>query len=174
MGGPTAHPIGATLPSGDPSNSLTVRWGELGSRPRIAAAPVFVLEAVRERWRVRLLTEKELENWTGRAVGDEVSFLSAEEAAWWSSIHLSAGRAVERRIFIVLLVEVASGRRSGRRRLSGCDGRSGNSCQGVGRGCCGFMGGDLFVGLFEILFEDPDLVLHCVDQALHFSVSLLL
>ena len=36
------------------------------------------------------------------------------------------------------------------------------------------MGGDLFVGLFEILFEDPDLVLHRVDQALHFSVSLFL
>ena len=36
------------------------------------------------------------------------------------------------------------------------------------------MGSDLFVGLFEILFEDLDLVLHCVDQALHFSVSLLL
>ena len=73
----------------------------------------------------RLLAEKALENWMGGAVGDEVSFLSAEEAAWWSSIHLSAGRAVERRIFIVLLVEVASG--SGRRRLSGCNGRSGNS-----------------------------------------------
>ena len=173
MGGPTAHPTRVTLASGDPSNSLTVRWGELGSRPRIAAAPVFVLEVVRERWR-GLLMEKALKNWTGRVVGDEVSFLSAEEAAWRSSIHLSAGRAVEQRIFIVLLVEVASGRRSGRRRLSGCNGRSGNSCQGIGRGCCGFMGGDLFVGLLEILFEDLDLVLHCVDQALHFSVSLLL
>ena len=51
MGGPTAHPTGINLASGDPSNSLTVRWGEFGSRPRIAAAPVFVLEAVRERWR---------------------------------------------------------------------------------------------------------------------------
>ena len=51
MGGPTAHPTWVTLASDDPSNSLTVRWGELGSRPRIAAAPVFVLEAVRERWR---------------------------------------------------------------------------------------------------------------------------
>ena len=35
-----------------PLNSLTVRWGELGSRPQIAAAPVFVLEVVRERWRL--------------------------------------------------------------------------------------------------------------------------
>ena len=51
MGGPTVHPTGVTLASGDPSNSLTVCWGELGSRPRIAAAPVFVLEAVRGRWR---------------------------------------------------------------------------------------------------------------------------
>ena len=36
------------------------------------------------------------------------------------------------------------------------------------------MGGDLFVGLFELLFEDPDLVLHRVNQVLNFSVSLLL
>ena len=52
MGGPTAHPTGVTLASGDPSNSFTVRWGEFGSRPRVAPAPVFVLEAVRRRWRV--------------------------------------------------------------------------------------------------------------------------
>ena len=51
MCGPTAHPTGVTLASGDPSNSLTVRWGELVSHPRIAAAPVFVLEVVRRRWR---------------------------------------------------------------------------------------------------------------------------
>ena len=52
MGGPTAHPTGVTLASGDPSNSLTARWGELGSRPRVAAAPVFVLVAVHGRCRV--------------------------------------------------------------------------------------------------------------------------
>ena len=52
MGGPTAHPTGVALASGDPSNSLTVCWGELGSRPRGAVAPVFVFEAVRGRWRV--------------------------------------------------------------------------------------------------------------------------
>ena len=46
MGGPTAHPTGVTLASGDPSNSLTARWGWSGSRPLGAAAPVFVLEAV--------------------------------------------------------------------------------------------------------------------------------
>ena len=45
MGGPTAHP---TLASGDPSNSLTVRWGEFGSRPRAEVAPGFVLEAGHE------------------------------------------------------------------------------------------------------------------------------
>ena len=51
MGGPTAQPTRVTLASGDPSNSLTVRWGELGSCSWVAAAPVFVLEAVHERWR---------------------------------------------------------------------------------------------------------------------------
>ena len=40
-----------------------------------------------------LLVEEALENWTGRAVGDEVSFLSAKESAWWSSIHLPGGEA---------------------------------------------------------------------------------
>ena len=50
MGGPTAHPTGVILASGDSSNSLTVHWGELGSHPRGAAAPVFVLETVRGRW----------------------------------------------------------------------------------------------------------------------------
>ena len=50
MGGPIAHPTGVTLASGDPSNSLAVCWDELGSRPRVAAAPVFVLEAVHKRW----------------------------------------------------------------------------------------------------------------------------
>ena len=52
MGGPTAHPTGVTLASGDPSNSLTARWGWSGSRPLEAAAPVFVLEEVRGRWLV--------------------------------------------------------------------------------------------------------------------------
>ena len=50
MSGHTVHPTGVTLASGDPSNSLTVHWGELGSRPWIAVAPVFVLEVVREYW----------------------------------------------------------------------------------------------------------------------------
>ena len=47
MGGPTAHPTGVTLASGDPSNNLNARqsWG--GSRPHRRAAPVFVLEAGR-------------------------------------------------------------------------------------------------------------------------------
>ena len=52
MGGPTAHPTEVTLASGDPSNSLTVRWGLSGSRPLEAAAPGFVLVAGRRHWRV--------------------------------------------------------------------------------------------------------------------------
>ena len=35
------------------------------------------------------------------------------------------------------------------------------------------MGSDLFVG-FVILFKDPDLILHCANQALHLGVGLLL
>ena len=50
MGGPTAHSTGVTLDSGDPSNSLTVRWGKFESRPRADVAPGFVLEAGRELW----------------------------------------------------------------------------------------------------------------------------
>ena len=50
MGGPTAHPTGVTLASGDPSNSLTAHWGWSGSHPLEAAAPGFVLEAGRGRW----------------------------------------------------------------------------------------------------------------------------
>ena len=50
MGGPTAHPTGVTLASADPSNSLTVRWGEFGSRPQAEVAPGFVLESGSERW----------------------------------------------------------------------------------------------------------------------------
>ena len=52
MGGPTAHPTGVTLVSGDPSNSLNARYNWGGSRPRWLAAPVFVLEAGRRCWRV--------------------------------------------------------------------------------------------------------------------------
>ena len=52
MGGPTVHPTGVTLASGDPSNSLTVRWGLSGSRPLEAAAPGFVLVAGRGHCRV--------------------------------------------------------------------------------------------------------------------------
>ena len=169
MGGPTAHPTGVTLASGDPSNSLTVRWGELGSHPRGAAAPVFVIEAVRGRWLV--LAGEEGAGELGSLGSWRQSGLPfRREAAWWSSIHLLAGRAVEWMIFTVLLVEVASGRR----RLSGCDDRSRNSGQGVGRRCCGRMGSDLFVGFLEIIFKDLDLILHCANQALHLGVGLLL
>ena len=50
MGGPTAHPTGVTLASGDPSNSLTARWSWGGSRPRWLAAPLYVLEAECGHW----------------------------------------------------------------------------------------------------------------------------
>ena len=43
---------GSPWPQVSPLTVLTLRWGELGSRPRGAAALVFVLEAVRGRWRV--------------------------------------------------------------------------------------------------------------------------
>ena len=49
MGGPTVHPTEVTLASGDPSNSLTARWGWEGNRLLEAAAPGFVLIA--GRWR---------------------------------------------------------------------------------------------------------------------------
>ena len=123
-----------------------------------------------------LLAKKALEDWAGQAAGDEVAFLSTEEAALWSSIHLLAGRAVERSIFAVFLVEVASGSGSGsgRRRLSRCNGWSGDSGQGVDRRCCGFMGSDLLISFFKILLKGLDLVLHCADQVLHLGVGLLL
>ena len=117
-----------------------------------------------------LLAKQVLEDRAGRAVGHKVAFLSAEEAAWRSSIQLSAGRAVERRFFAVFLVEVASGRR----RLSGCNDWSGDSGQGVDRRPCGFVNSDLLVGFLKIFLKDPDLVLYCVDQPLHLGVCLLL
>ena len=36
------------------------------------------------------------------------------------------------------------------------------------------MGSDLLVGFLKIFLKDPDLVLHCADQALHLGVGLLL
>ena len=50
MGGRTTHPTGITSASGDPSNSLTARWGWSGSRSFEAAASVFVLEAFHGHW----------------------------------------------------------------------------------------------------------------------------
>ena len=51
MGGSTAHPTRVTLASGDPSNSLTARYGWGGSHPLEAAASGFVLAVGRGRWR---------------------------------------------------------------------------------------------------------------------------
>ena len=62
MGGPTAHPTGVTLASGDPSNSLTVHWGLSGSRPLEAAASGFVLVAGAGTDEC-LLAKKALEDW---------------------------------------------------------------------------------------------------------------
>ena len=36
------------------------------------------------------------------------------------------------------------------------------------------MSSNLLVGLFKVFLEDPDLILHRVDKALHFGVRLLL
>ena len=51
MGGPTAHPTGATLASGDPANSLNAHEGSSGHHPLCEAIPGPVLEAGRERYR---------------------------------------------------------------------------------------------------------------------------
>ena len=90
-----------------------------------------------------------MEDQSGRATGHKVAFFSAEEAAWRSTIHLMAGRAVEWRLLTVILVDVASG--SGRQWLSSCsgccgwNGDSGHSGHRWGRG---FVSGDLFIGCF--------------------------
>ena len=121
-----------------------------------------------------LLAKEALEDQAGRAVRHKVAFFSTEEAARRSSIHLTAGRVVERWFFAVVLVEVASGSRSGRRWSSGCSSQSRDSSQGVDKRIRGFVSSNLLVGLFKVFLEDPDLVLHGVDQALHFGVCLLL
>ena len=36
------------------------------------------------------------------------------------------------------------------------------------------MGSDLLIGFLKIFLNNPDLVLHCADQALHLGVGLLL
>ena len=64
-----------------------------------------------------LLAEEVLKDWAGRTVGHKVAFFAAEEATWRATIHLTAGRAVEVRFLVVILVDVASG--SSRRCMSG-------------------------------------------------------
>ena len=108
-----------------------------------------------------LLAEKALEDRPGRAVGHKVAFISAEEATWRATIHLMAGRAVEWRLLAVILGDMAGG--NGRRLLSGCRGCCGWSGDSGRRWGHGFVGGDLFIGFFEVFLEDPDLVLHGVD-----------
>ena len=43
MGGPTAHPTGVTLASGDPPSSLNAPEGSFGRHPPLEAAPRLVL-----------------------------------------------------------------------------------------------------------------------------------
>ena len=123
----------------------------------------------------RLLAEGALKDWACRTVGHEVAFFTAEEAEWGATIQLMAGRAVEVWFLALILVDVAS--RSGRRCLGGgggCCGRCGDSghcCRSWGSS---FVGGILLVRLLEVLFQDPDLVLHGVDLAFHLGVCLLL
>ena len=119
-----------------------------------------------------LLAKEALEDWASRVVGHKVALFSAEEAARWSSIHLTVGRAVEWRFLAVVLVDVASG--SGRRWLSGCSGWSGGSGHGGYRWGHGFVSSDLLVGFFKVFLEDPELILHSVDQALHLGIRLFL
>ena len=115
-----------------------------------------------------------MQDGAGRTVGHEVLFFAAEEATWRAAIHLTTGRAIKVWLFIVILVDVAGG--YGRRWLSGysgCCGRGGNSGHGGYKWGCSPVSSDLLVGLFEILFQESDLLLHGVDQALHLSVCLL-
>ena len=122
-----------------------------------------------------LLAEEALQDGAGRTVGHEVPFFAAEEATWRAAIHLTPGRAIKGWLFIVILVDVAGG--YGRRRLSCCSdccgwvGISGHGGYRCGRGP---VSSDLFVGLFEILFQESDLLFYGVDQALHLSVCLLI
>ena len=52
MGGPTAHPTGVTLTSGDPPNSLNAHEGRFGRHLLREAVPRPVLWEDRERYRV--------------------------------------------------------------------------------------------------------------------------
>ena len=51
MGGPTAHPTGVTLASGDPSSSLNAPEGSFGRHLLLEAAPRLVVLEGRERYR---------------------------------------------------------------------------------------------------------------------------
>ena len=64
-----------------------------------------------------LLAEEALKDGTGRAVGHKLAFFTAEEAAWWAMIWLTAGRTGIIHLVIVIVVDVACG--SGRRLLGG-------------------------------------------------------
>ena len=174
MGGPTAHPTGVTLASGDPSNGLTARWDWSGSCPLGVAASVFVLEAVRGRWCV-LAGEGGVGGPDGQGSWTQSGPLlrrGSSAAVVDPSDGGGGGGGVEWWFLAVVLVEVTSG--SGRRRLSGCSSWSGDSGQGGDRWIRSFVSSDLLVALFKVFLEHSDLILHHIDQALHLGVRLFL
>ena len=138
-------------------------------------APVFVLEVGRGRWRVLAGGRRRCR--TGRAGQLDTKCPSSpqrKQRGGRRSI-FTTGRAIKGWLFTVILVDVAGG--CGRRRLSGCSSCcrcSGNSGHGGYRWGHGPVSSDLLIGLFEILFQESDLLLHGVDQALHLSVCLLI
>ena len=81
---------------------------------------------------------------------------------------------MEVHLFSIIVVDVAC--RSGRWGFSGssgCRSRCGDSGHGRSSWGSGFVGGNLLVRLLYILFQDPDLILHGVNQSFHFGVCLL-
>ena len=108
-----------------------------------------------------LLSEEALEDGACRAIGRKMSFFTAEEAAWWAAIYLPAGKAGKVYFIPIVMVEVTHrcgrwGLGWGSSRSSRCTGGS-NSRSGWRDG---FMGSDLFMYVFQILFHDPNLLLH--------------
>ena len=82
-----------------------------------------------------------------------------------------SGEDGEVHLLSVIVVDVAG--RRGRWGLGGsssCCGRCGDSGHGHSR----WSGDDLLVHLLQVLFQDPDLVLHGINQSFHLGVRLFL